>query len=104
METKAEEVKQFSNPKIVKQLAKKYLGNDAKVFYSTRKNKKYMIESPDGKWIHFGSMNPPMEDFTKHQDEERRKSYLARATNINGNWKNNAYSPNNLSIKLLWNG
>ena len=36
-------------------------------------------------------------------DEERKKRYLKRASNIRGNWKNNPYSPNNLSLHILWN-
>jgi hypothetical protein len=36
--------------------------------------------------------------------EQKRKSYLARATKIKGNWKSNKYSPNNLAIKILWGG
>jgi hypothetical protein len=34
--------------------------------------------------------------------ETKRKSYLARATKIKGDWKSNKYSPNNLAIKILW--
>ena len=36
--------------------------------------------------------------------EQKRKSYLARATKIKGDWKSNKYSPNNLAIKILWGG
>jgi len=43
------------------------------------------------------------EDYTKHKDETRRLNYLLRASNIKGNWINNPYSPNFLSINLLWN-
>ena len=68
---------------------------------STRKNKKYMIMNDDHKYIHFGDLR--YEDFTKHQDKERLKRYLDRATKIKGNWKNDKYSPNNLAINLLWN-
>ncbi len=90
----------YSNPIQVLKNAKKYLNNDD-VYLSTRKDKKYMIQRPDKKWIHFGQMG--YEDFTKHQDEERRKRYLARATKIkNGNWKDDPYSSNNLAIHLLW--
>ena len=32
----------------------------------------------------------------------RRKAYLARATKIKGEWKNNKFSKNNLAIKILW--
>ena len=68
---------------------------------STRKNKKYMILNDDNKYVHFGDSR--YEDFTKHQDLERLKNYLSRASKIKGNWRNNKYSPNNLSINLLWN-
>ena len=68
---------------------------------STRKNKKYMIMNDDHKYIHFGDSR--YEDFTKHQDKERLKRYLDRATKIKGNWKKDKYSPNSLSINLLWN-
>jgi hypothetical protein len=42
------------------------------------------------------------EDFTKHKDDKRRENYLKRTTNIPGNWKDNKYSPNNLSRNILW--
>jgi len=53
-----------------------------------------------GKYISFGSMG--YEDFTKHNDKTRQERYLKRATKIRGNWHNNRYSPNNLSIHILW--
>ena len=70
------------------------------VFVSTRKDKKYMILNDSKKFIHFGANG--YEDFTKHMDENRRRLYLARATKIKGNWKSDKFSPNNLSIHLLW--
>ena len=70
------------------------------VFISTRKDKKYMIMNDSKKFIHFGQLG--YEDFTKHMDENRRRLYLARATKIKGNWKTDKFSPNNLSINLLW--
>lgn len=42
------------------------------------------------------------EDYTKHHDDKRRKNYLTRANSIKGNWRTDKYSPNNLSIHLLW--
>ena len=81
--------------------AKSYLGNDVIILPSTRKNKKFMIMNPDNKYVHFGDSR--YEDFTKHQDLERLKNYLSRASKIKGNWKKDKYSPNNLSINLLWN-
>lgn len=95
--SKAEIVKQFSNPKIVKQMAKKLLGDEAKVFYSTRENKKYMIESPNGKWIHFGQL--PYEDFTKHLSIERRNDFKKR----NKKWKTQPkWTAGWLAYHLLW--
>lgn len=93
-------IEKFSNPKKVQENAKKYLGKDAVVYLSTKKEKKYMVKDPNGKWVHFGQMD--YEDFTKHQDEKRRKNYLTRTANIKGDWKSNKYSPNNLSRNLLW--
>ena len=68
---------------------------------STRKNKKYMIMNDDHNYIHFGDLR--YEDATVHNDPVRISRYLKRATKIKGNWKNNKYSPNNLSINLLCN-
>lgn len=85
---------------------------------STRKNKKYAVKSPSGKWIHFGNLNPPANQHyfdntplklykhLNHGDKERRKRYLARAKGIkdkNGNltWKN-PESSNYYSIRFLW--
>jgi len=68
---------------------------------STRKNKKYMILNDDNKYVHFGDSR--YQDASVHNDPIRLINYLSRATKIKGNWKNNKYSPNNLSINLLWN-
>lgn len=93
----------ISNPKEVIKKAKEYLGDDIVLFISSNKNKKYMVLNPEtDKMVHFGSFFPPMEDYTFHNDNYRRNRYLARATKIKGNWKDNKYSPNNLSINLLW--
>lgn len=97
---KAESIKDFSNPDEVVKKARKYFGDDIPIYLSTRKDKKYMVQDPNGKMVHFGQMGA--EDFTKHQNETRRQSYLRRSTNIKGNWKDNPYSPNNLSINILW--
>jgi hypothetical protein len=90
----------YSNPIVSQRKAYRYLGRHAKLYPSTSKNKKYMIKNPSGKWIHFGLF--PYEDFNKHKDEERRNRYLLRAENMRGNWRDNPYSPNNLSIHILW--
>ena len=49
---------------------------------STRKNKKYMIMNDENRLVHFGDLR--FEDYTKHQDKERLKRYLDRATKIKG--------------------
>jgi hypothetical protein len=59
-----------------------------------------MIQNENGKFIHFGSIL--FSDYTKHLDKERQKNYLARATKIKGNWKDDKYSPNNLSLYGTW--
>ena len=91
----------FSNPNVVQKRAKQYLGKNAKVYRSTRKNKKYMIQPPNSKrWVHFGQI--PYEDFTKHKDSTRRRNYLTRSARIRGDWKKDKYSANNLARKILW--
>ena len=104
-ESKLKLLLKISNPTIVLQNMKKYFNNnDNKLYISTRKNKKYMIfDKNNNKWVHFGSFDPPMEDFTYHKNNSRRENYLKRALNIKGNWKDNFFSPNNLSMNLLWN-
>ena len=93
-------VKQWSDPREAQRKATDYLGPDAKLFFSTRKDKKYMVRDPDGRWSHFGQIGYP--DFTLTGDIKRRQAYLKRANGIKGNWKSNKYSPNNLSIHILW--
>jgi hypothetical protein len=98
--SKKNEIYKYSNPPEVYRLASKYLGKKAKIGLSTKKNKKYMVTTPEGKIVHFGQMG--YEDFTKHKNKTRRKNYLTRSRKIKGNWKSDKYSPNNLSIHLLW--
>jgi hypothetical protein len=99
--TKFDELKKYSNFDVAQQKAEEYLGNDTVLFTSPRAGKKYRIyDTNKCKWVDFGMMG--FEDFTKHQDDERRQRYLARANRIQGNWKDNPFSPNNLSIHILW--
>jgi hypothetical protein len=98
---KSDEIYKYSNPEQAQKMAYKYLGKSAKLYLSDKPDKKYMILDPNtNKWVHFGAFG--MEDFTRHQDSERRRRYLTRATKIRGNWKENPYSPNNLAINILW--
>ncbi len=96
-----DEIYKWSDPKQAQKMAIKYLGKYAILYKSEKPSKKYKILDPENdKWVHFGQMG--YEDFTKHQDEERRKRYLTRTANMRGNWKENPYSANNLSRNILW--
>jgi hypothetical protein len=53
----------------------------------------------NGRAVHIGST---LADFTKHGDEVRRKSYLARTAGIKGDWRDDKWSANNLARELLW--
>ena len=97
-----EKICEVSNPKMVLKQLKKYYGDEVDLYLSTSENKKYMVFNEQGKKIHFGSIIH--EDYTKHKDKKRRKNYLKRASNIKGNWRQNQFSPNMLSIILLWDG
>ena len=93
----------YSNPKVVYENARHYLGNDVIIKLSNKPLKKYMIFNPNtNKWVHFGQLG--YQDFTKHNDPKRRENYMRRTANIRGNWKDNPYSSNMLSRKILWNG
>lgn len=95
---KEKELLKVSNPVKVYNNMIKYFGKDTNLYYSTRKDKKYMILNPNtNKFIHFGSMN--YEDYTKHNDEKRRDNFLRR----NIRWKNqNKYTSGYMSYFLLW--
>jgi len=88
--------------------AKHYYGEDVILKKSKRKTKKYMIYNPyNNKFVHFGAMG--YLDFTKYVQlydikiaNEHRSRYLKRALSIKGNWMDNPYSPNYLSLLLLW--
>ena len=86
---------EWSDIKAVQKLADKY--GVGEVIASTNKGKKYKVQSPSGKWIHFGAYG--MEDFTKHKDEDRRKKFLQR----NKKWATaSKWTPAWLSYHLLW--
>lgn len=79
----------------------KYKGDDdAEIYLSTAKNKKFAVITPEGKVVNFGQKG--YTDYTKHQDEQRRQNYLNRAMKIRGDWRSDKYSPNNLAINILW--
>jgi hypothetical protein len=98
----------YSDFETVLSRAKHYYGENVILKKSTRKTKKYMIFDPyNNKFIHFGQMG--YKDFTKYvqiydikRANEHRSRYLKRALSISGRWIYNPYSPNFLSILLLW--
>jgi hypothetical protein len=102
---KLSELVKVSDPAEVKRRFEKYRGSaKATIEPSPRADKKYLVrvaaaDGQRGRAVHIGST---MEDYTKHADEARRKSYLARATAIRGDWKSDKWSANNLAIHLLW--
>lgn len=90
----------ISNPTTVKRKFATYAkGDGAKLMISNRPDKKYKVIKPDGTTVHFGST---LEDYTKHGDDKRRAAYLKRSAGIKGNWRDDKWSPNNLSRELLW--
>jgi predicted solute-binding protein len=95
MSSKEQELKQYSNISKVQKQAKKLGLNPVEI--SSRKDKKYMIRDDHGHLKHFGMMFA--QDYTFHQDEKRRQSFLRR----NHRWKDAPeYSPAFLSYYLLW--
>lgn len=85
-----------TNPATVQRLANRYkLGE---VLPSTRKDKKYMIRDPSGKYIHFGQKG--YADYTGHKDPVRLANFQKR----NARWsKSPAYTAGWLAYHLLWN-
>lgn len=93
------DINKISNPRVVRAKFAKYKGSDnAKLELSEKPDKKYKVIY-NNRTIHFGST---LADFTKTGDETKRKSYLARSGGIKGSWRDDKYSPNNLSRNLLW--
>lgn len=102
---KLSELIKVSDPTEVKRRFEKYRGSaKATIEPSPRADKKYLIrvvaaDGKRGRAVHIGST---LADYTKHGDDARRKSYLARSGAIKGDWRDDKWSPNNLSRNLLW--
>ena len=98
----------YSDFEAVLSKAEQFYGENVILKKSTRKTKKYMIFDPNNnKFIHFGQMG--YLDYTKYVQlynletaNKHRSRYLKRALSISGRWIYNPYSPNFLSILLLW--
>lgn len=98
--TKYDELIQYSDPSRVHKNALDYFGKDIPLYISNKPSKKFMIKKPDGKYVHFGQMG--YRDFTRSLDKSRQERYLKRAMAIRGKWYVDPYSPNMLSMHLLW--
>lgn len=98
--SKSREILQYSNPTEVYRRASKYLGKTAKIGLSTKREKKYMVITPNGRTVHFGQMG--YEDYTRHGNKTRRNNYLTRSGKIRGDWAKDKYNANNLARRLLW--
>ena len=76
---------------------------EVKISPSTNKKKKFMAifyeNGKKKKTTHFGSAG--MSDFTKHNDEDRKKRYLDRHR-VRENW-DDYMSAGSLSRYILWN-
>lgn len=101
--SKCADLENVSDMNEVKRLANKLLstkyydGGVVPLAVSNRKGKKFMIQSPDGKWIHFGDIN--LEDYTKHKDEDRLDRFLTR----NRRFKDaDTFTPAWMAYHLLW--
>lgn len=98
---KYKELQKYTNIKKAQEKATNIYKDFGTLYISEKKDKKFKIYDPiNKKWVHFGQML--YEDHNKHADEDRRYRYLQRSLNIKGKWKENPFSPNNLSIYILW--
>jgi hypothetical protein len=89
-----------TDPVIAQRNLTKYLGKGSVLLPSSMKNKKYMVQTPSGSYVSFGDKR--YADFTFHNNIDRQRRYLARASKIKGDWKSDPYSPNNLAMNVLW--
>lgn len=65
---------------------------------STRQDKKWMVETPEGKIIHFGQEGAS--DYTMHKNLARKNSYIVRHQ-MNENW-NDLNTAGAWAKGLLW--
>jgi len=75
----------------------KHYGKDVQLYPSTRKDKKFMVQSPDGKWIHFGQKG--YQDWHEHKDPDRRRLFRQR----NRKWADSPiWKASHLAYFVLW--
>lgn len=97
---------------IIRKKAKEYGYNPKSVSFADDGVHKLEITTPEGKKVKFGRVG--YKDFLIYSFLERKKEvtegtahkkqdrFLKSHSAIKGDWKNNDYSPNWLSIRLLW--
>jgi len=95
---KINKINKYSNFRKAQRQTRKILGNNAKLYISDRKDKKFMVIDPHTKkQIHFGQIG--YEDWLKHHDTQRRQRFLTR----NRRWKKAPkYSAAYLAYHVLW--
>lgn len=75
----------------------KFYGKDVELYESSRKDKKFMVQRPDGKWVHFGQKN--YSDWHLHRDPLRRERFRTR----NKRWADaEKWTPAHLAYYVLW--
>lgn len=83
--------------KSVEKALHKYYGKDVQLLESSRKDKKFMVISPEGKKIHFGQRG--YSDWHLHKNPIRRALFRTR----NAKWANAPkWTPANLAYWVLW--
>lgn len=98
--------------KDVKKKAKEYGYNPNNVYISDNNKHKIMIYDDNGKIHRFGRVNYGDYLIWSHLEKNKqvpigyanmKKNVFHKShSKIKGNWKSNDYSPNNLSLRLLW--
>ncbi len=75
----------------------RYYGPHVPLRRSTRAHKKFMVQTPEGRWVHFGQR--PYEDWHEHHDPVRRARFRER----NARWRRAPkWSPAHLAYWVLW--
>ena len=96
--------------KLVRHIAKSYNYKPSDISYADDGKYKFKIYN-DGRYIKFGKYG--MMDFllyiiNSNNDDDfknafkRRRLYLKRSSKIKGDWKDDDFSKNNLSRRILW--
>lgn len=94
------------NPEAYLREAQHKLGNK-NLGFSDDDRHKLQVPNKEGKIIRFGAVGSM--DYIMYKTiasakvaKQHQKAYLARATKIKGDWKNDPYSANSLAIKSIW--